>query len=141
MASNAQCGGLGLEGVVGTRILGVRRRRPMAGFASDTGVFSFALGFSDVLVTDLAHILAGKRDGPFANFVERGRAIVAQIAEGLRNDRVADQKKCNGYGGQDQRQPDKVLGLLEKISHGRLQAGQSRHQPVTLPVRPECIDF
>ena len=85
MAAVAQIGHVGQFGLDG-RVAGVRRQRPVTGFAGDVSVLAGGAGFGLVIVAQNALVLAGVSDGALAEFGLRGGAVVAVLSEGLGDD-------------------------------------------------------
>ena len=129
MAGHAEFCGVGKDGFLAGEVLRVASERPMAGFASDIGVRTFAFRGGDVVVAGGAGLAAGEDRSTGGDFIEGSGAVISVLAELRGNESVADCQESQDENNRDERQPDQVLPAFENYSHA---AGYESKRPTLL---------
>ena len=93
MAAPAEVGYIGEDRLVGGRVVGMLRQRPVTGFAGHVGVLSGGARLALVVMTHQTHILAGESDGFRPDQRQRLGAVMAVLAESFRHHGGADGQK------------------------------------------------
>jgi len=81
VANHAKLCGVGEDGLLTGEVLRVASERPVAGFASDIGMRTFALCRDDVVVAGSAGLAAGEDGRPGGDFIEGAGAVMSIFAE------------------------------------------------------------
>lgn len=110
VAPPAEVGDVGELRLVSRRVVGggVLRLRSVTGFAGDVGVAAGGADLGLVVVAKRAGVLAGVRDGPLPDHVERRRPVMAIFAESFRNDGGANYQKKTEPGQEHERWADQM---------------------------------
>src|SRR5215467_14523488 len=95
------------------------RLRPVTRLASEVRVFAGGPGLGLILMAEDAGRLAGEGGLPLPDQVQRGRTIVAVLAEGFRNNGAPNNQKDSQPGEQSGRRADEVASIA-KEPHRRL---------------------
>lgn len=117
MTADAELCDVGKNGLLTGEVLRVASERPMAGFASDIGVRTFALRGGDVAVAGGAGLAAGEDRSSGGDFIEGTGAVMSVLAELRGNESVADCQEGHDENDRDERQPDQVFPAFENYSH------------------------
>jgi len=126
VADHAELCGVGEDGFLTGEVLRVESERPMAGFASDIGMRTFAFCCDDVVVAGSAGLAAGEDGSPGGDFIEGAGAEISILAELRGDEGMANRKESqhdkNGYA----RQPDQMFRALKDSPHA---AGKQANAP------------
>jgi len=95
----------------------VASERPMAGFASDIGVRTFAFCCDDVVVAGSAGLAAGEDGSPGGDFIERAGAVMSILAELRGNQGMANREENQHDNNRYARQPDQMFRALKDSPH------------------------
>src|ERR1017187_5873747 len=113
MAADAEDGGVELGRGDGG-VVGVFRKRTVAGFAVDVGVLAGFFGVQDVRMAGLAGLVAGEMDGTSGNLTDCGSTVMAVFAKGLGHDEVPDNKEHEEGSDEQERKSEQMSCIFEK---------------------------
>jgi hypothetical protein len=119
MAAPAKTGNLERRRACGRGIFCMTRQRTMARLARHARVPPLAAQFNRLRVACPTCLLSGERESMLPVFHQGGAAVVAILAEALRNHRGAEDEKRGDATQKDQRQQYEMRGISKLPSHGR----------------------
>ncbi len=118
VAAAAEIGDVRKLRYVRGRVVGMLRLRTVTGLTSHLGVFAESPSLGLVVMAGHTGLLAGKRYGPKTDRVECGCAVMAELAEGLGDDRAAHHKE-DPQGQDKNRRRLKQMGPISKQAEQR----------------------
>ena len=101
VANHAELCGVGKDGFLTGEVLRVASERPMAGFASDIGMRTFAFCRDDVVVAGSAGLAAGEDGSPGGDFIEGAGAVMSILAELRGNEGMANREESQHENNRD----------------------------------------
>jgi hypothetical protein len=122
VAATAKRGNIGQDRFNAYRILRMLRLRAVTGFACNVSMLAGGASLGFVVMAGNTSGLAGESQRALADQLQRGRAIVAVLAEGFRNYGAPNNQKNSQPGEQDCRRADEMSGI-PKEPHRRLAQG------------------
>ena len=119
MAAAAEVGHVGELGFCGGGVggIGMGGLGTVTGLAGDVGVTAGGADFGLILVAQDTSILAGVGDGARADELERGRPVMAILAEAFGDDGGTHNEEEAEGGEKDERGTDEMPGVAEETSH------------------------
>lgn len=117
VASHAELCGVGEHGFLTGKVLRVASERPMAGFASDIGMRTFAFCCDDVVVAGSAGLAAGKDGSSRGDLKEGTGAEMSILAELRGNEGMANREERQHDNDRDGGQPDQMFPTLKDSPH------------------------
>ncbi len=135
MANHAELCGVGEDRFLTGEVLRVASERPMAGFASDIGMRTFAFCRDDVVVAGSSGLAAGEDGSPGGDFIQGAGAEMPILAELRGNQGMANREERQHDNNRYARQPDQMLPALKDAPHA---AGKQANAPpfIAPPVEP-----
>ncbi len=113
MTTDAEHGGVQLCRLDRGRIVGMLRQRPMARLAGNSLVHALAFHFQDVGVAAVADLMAGVRNRPRCDLLDRIAAVVSVLPKTARDENAAQHQKQNAPHQEDRCQPEEVTRIFE----------------------------
>ena len=117
VAAHTEHGGVGLHGLLGRGVPGMRGERTVAGLAVDALVSATLGGCRGVVVALEAGRAAGVHQWPGAVVVESARAVMAVEAEALRDQERLQDHEHHDAGQEQSRDAYQVLPVSEEPTH------------------------
>ena len=116
MAADAERGDFGQFRFCARGVVGMLRKRAVAGFAVDVGVDAFCLGLGDIGVAAFAGVMAGVGDRARGDFADGIAAKMAVAAEAVWDERTAENEEKNQADDED-RSHAKEMGNVLQLDH------------------------
>ena len=113
MTTDAEHGGVQLCWLDRGRIVGVLRKRPMARLAGNSLMHALAFHFEDVGMAALADLMAGIRNRPRCDLLDRIAAVVSVLPKTARDENAAQHQEQNAPHQEDQCQTEEVTCIFE----------------------------
>lgn len=126
VANNAELCRVGEDGFLTGEVLRVASERPMAGFASDIGMRTFAFCRDDVVVAGSAGLAAGEDGSPCGDFIEGAGAEMSILAELRGNEDMANREENQHENNRNAGQLDQMSPALKDSPHA---AGKQANAP------------
>ena len=126
VANHAELCSVGEDGFLTGEVLRVASERPMAGFASDIGMRTFAFCRDDVVVAGSAGLPAREDGSPRGDFIEGAGAVMSILAELRGNEGMANREESQHNNNPDGGQPDQMFPALKDSPHA---AGRQANAP------------
>jgi len=136
VANHAELCGVGKERFLTGEVLRVASERPVAGFASDIGMRTFAFCRDDVGVAGSAGLAAGEDGSLGGDFIEGAGAVMSILAEPRGNEGMANRQERQHENNRDQSQPDEMFRALKDSPHAACKQANAppfAAKPVELP--------
>jgi hypothetical protein len=115
MAAGAEYGGIEFRRDDAGGIGGMFGEWPVAGFAIDASMFAFALGVLNIGVAIDAGLVACEGDGMGGYFADGRGAVVAILAEGLRNDEAPHDEENEEGDYEESGKAEEMSCIFEEI--------------------------
>ena len=134
VANHAELCGVGEDGFLTGEVLRVASQRPMAGFASDIGMRTFAFCRDDVVVAGSAGFAAGEDRSQGGDFIEGVGTVMSILAELRGNEGMANRQESQHDNDRYARQPEQMFRALKDSPHA---AGKQANAPPFATARIE----